>query len=184
MVLSKKALDMLEYNGYSFKKVDNQFVFKHSAIDSIGLSIILLINALSVIALMVLNPLFGVGALVVSLLIFAPIVKRSKGKSRIVIDSSLQTLQISESELSLFNTFDEIKSIYTHSKFVDEYSSAFKSTSKEYRVTIGLEISEKQIPLFKLIADHAKPSKEMNEVHDFLETVLQNRKLTSHSASV
>ncbi|MEO9487642.1 MAG: hypothetical protein ABJI55_04620 [Ekhidna sp.] len=74
-------------------------------------------------------------------------------------------------------TFKDVSGVYIHSKFVDEYSSAFKSTSKEYRVTIGLEIkTEQHIPLFKLISDHAKPSKEMNEVQRFLESTIQKGK--------
>ncbi|MEQ9008601.1 MAG: hypothetical protein RLP12_12000, partial [Ekhidna sp.] len=68
----------------------------------------------------------------------------------------------------------QIFGIYIHSKFVDEYSSAFKSTSEEHQITIGLELdNQKLAPLFKLISDHAKPSKEMNEVYDFLESSIK-----------
>ncbi|MEP1034044.1 hypothetical protein [Ekhidna sp.] len=182
MILSKKAQDMLEYNGYSYKTHDNQHVFKHSAIDSIGLTIILMITTLLVIALMIYNLFLGIGALLLSLFIFAPIVKRSKGKSQLKIDIAQEVLKINEGESKITKGFNEIMGVYTHSKFVDEYSSAFKSTSKEYQITIGLEIDQQQIiPLFKLIADHEKPSKEANEVHDFLESVLRNRKPTLHS---
>lgn len=165
---------MLEYNGYSYKKDNNLYVFRHSAVDSIGLSIIIFIALVMVIILVLVDPLFGAGALVVAFLIFGPIVLRSKGKSRVEIDSGKRVLRIFENSHKTVKGFDEIQSIYTHSKFVDEYSSAFKSSSKEYRVTIGLEIDSNHIPLFHLIADHEKPSKEANEVHDFLESIIRN----------
>ena len=75
-------------------------------------------------------------------------------------------------------SFDEIQGIYIHSRFVDEYSSAFKSTSEEHQVTIGLE-AKNQVPLFKLISDHAKPSKEMNEVYDYLKSIISPEKASS-----
>ncbi|WP_436514438.1 hypothetical protein [Ekhidna sp. To15] len=175
---------MLEYNGYSFKSKDQKYVFKHSSIDSIGLSVILLIVTFVVIVLMVYNAFIGVGALVLSLLIFAPIVKRSKGKSSLVIDASQEVLQHNENDIKVTKGFSDIASVYMHSMFVDEYSSAFKSTSKEYQVTIGLEIDGRKVPLFKLIADHAKPSKEMNAVHDFLETVIRKNNNLQHSQAV
>lgn len=175
-MLSKKAQDMLEYNGYSFKNENNQIVFRHSATDSIGLFIILFITLLILITLLLTVPFFGIGALLVSILIFRPIIKRDKGKSRLEIDTEKEVLEVNDNSYHMVNGFNEVTSVYTHSKFVDEYSSAFKSTSKEYRVTIGLEVNDRLVPLFKLIADHAKPSKEMNEVHGFLEAVIKKGK--------
>lgn len=166
---------MLEYNGYSYKNEDNQYIFKHSALDAIGLSIVLLITALIVIAIMFINIFIGLGALALSLLIFAPIVKRSKGRSSLIIDPAGQLLKIQENERTINKAFGDVQGVFTHSMFVDEYSSAFKSTSKEFRITIGLEVVGRKIPLFMLIGDHTKPSKEMNEVHDFLESVISEK---------
>ncbi len=166
---------MLEYNGYSYKNKEGIFIFKHSAIDSIGLTILLLFSTLLVIALLIYNILFGVGAMLLCLFIFVPIVKRSKGKSSLIIDPANQLLRFNESDRKITKGFSDVVGVYTHSKFVDEYSSAFKSTSKEYRVTIGLDIDDLKISLFKLISDHQKPSKEMNAVHNFLESVLKNK---------
>ena len=167
---------MLEYNGYSFKAENNRFVFRHSAIDRFGLTSIIVIIGLVTIALIVFQPLLGIAALVVAFLIFMPIIKRDKGRSRLEIDGENQILKVNLNDQKVKKSFSEIDSVYTCAKFVDEYSSAFKSTSKKYRVTIGLESGLEKIPLFKLIADHEKPSKEMNEVHNFLETILRNGK--------
>lgn len=175
---------MLEYNGYSFRNRDNQFVFKHSAVDSIGLAIVLFIAALLIIFLMAYNVLIGVGGLLLVLFIFIPIIKRSKGRSQLAIDPTKQLLKVVEIDESSTTSFKDVDGVYTHSKFVDEYTSAFKSTSKEYRITIGVEVDQRQIPLFKLIADHAKPSKEMNEVHEFLETVIRNGRSIQPSRAV
>ena len=126
----------------------------------------------------------GFGAFLLSLLVFVPLVKRSKGKSRLVIDPSQKVLRINDNHRSMTKSFGEILGVYTHSKYVDEYSSAFKSTNKEYRITIGLEVAHKQIPLFRLIADHAKPSKEANAVHDFLESLIRSHKNPKQSVAL
>ncbi len=166
---------MLEYNGYSFKSENNLFVFRHSGFDGIGLGIIIALTVALIVLLIMTLPLYGIGALLLAILIFGPIVKRNKGRSKLEIDANKEVLRINEVDQKIEKNFNEIASVYTHSKFVDEYSSAFKSTSKEYRVTIGLEIDNRKFPLFKLIADHEKPSKEAAAVHDFLERVIGAR---------
>ncbi len=164
---------MLEYNGYSFKSDNNLLVFRHSGTDSIGLSMVIFIALLTVITLFFINPFYGLGALLLSIFIFGPIVKRSKGKSKLEIDTDRQLFKISDNHHKIAKDFTEIQGVYTHSKFVDEYSSAFKNTCKEYQVIIGLELENRKIPLFQLIADHEKPSKEANQVHNFLESVIR-----------
>ncbi|MEO9872426.1 hypothetical protein [Ekhidna sp.] len=172
-MLSKKALDMLEYNGYSMKNDESQISFNHSSTDMIGLMIVLILTFAVVVFLVSVQLFVGLGVAVLAFLIFLPIVKRSKGKFRLIIDKKNKSLSVKENDSTISKSFQFIDSIFIHSKFVDEYSSAFKSTSEEHRITIGLEMDNKKlIPIFKLISDHAKPSKEMNEVHDYIKSLI------------
>ena len=123
----------------------------------------------------------GLIALFLAFFIFRPLVNRIPSSLKLLIDPEEQAVEI-DSRTKTFR-FDQIQGIYIHSKFVDEYSSAFKSTSEEHQITIGLKLDNQQlVPLFKLISDHAKHSKEMNEVHDFLETRIRKQALVDHLA--
>ena len=175
-MLSKKAIDMLEYNGYSFKAEESQILFKKTGTDRVGLIIVMIISALFIGIFFAIQWWAGLGALVVAFLIFRPLVKRIPGSLKLAISPDKRKLELDDRSKSF--SFDEIQGIYIHSRFVDEYSSAFKSTSEEHQVTIGLE-AKNQVPLFKLISDHAKPSKEMNEVADYLKSVMSSEKASS-----
>ncbi|WP_420317207.1 hypothetical protein [Ekhidna sp.] len=177
-MLSNKAIDMLEYNGYSYKSKNDQILFKKAGTDRVGLIIVMIISAVFIALFFALQWLAGLGALIVAFLIFRPLVRRIPGSLKLAIDPEKQTLELDDRSKSF--SFEQIKGVYIHSKFVDEYSSAFKSTSEEHQVTIGLEDeNENQIPLFKLISDYAKPSKEMNEVYDYLSSVISKEKAYS-----
>ncbi|NQZ76635.1 MAG: hypothetical protein HRT61_11100, partial [Ekhidna sp.] len=75
-MLSKKSLDMLEYNGYSFRQSDGQLIFKKAGTDRIGLIIIMIISLLFTAMLFVIQWWAGIGALVIGFLVFRPLVKR------------------------------------------------------------------------------------------------------------
>lgn len=176
MNLSKKAIDMLEYNGYSYKERGDKILFKKSGTDQIGLIIVMIFSAIVIGLFFAIQWWAGLGALIVAVLIFRPLVKRIPGSLKLAIDPGKQTLELDDRSKSF--SFKEIKGVYIHSKFVDEYSSAFKSTSEEHQVTIGFE-AQNQVPLFKLISDYPKPSKEMNEVYDYLKSVFSSKKAAS-----
>ncbi|WP_420576624.1 hypothetical protein [Ekhidna sp.] len=167
-MLSKKAIDMLEYNGYFLKQDGSRIVFKNSGIDRIGLMIVIILSAIGIVLLTAIVWWAGLIALIIAFLIFKPLVERIPGESKLIIDTANKSFELNNH--SGWYSFNRVKGVFVHSKFVDEYSSAFKSTSEEHQVTIGLELDEQQLPLFKLISDHAKPSKEMKEVVDFLES--------------
>ena len=173
-MLSKKSLDMLEYNGYSFRQSDGQLIFKKAGTDRIGLIIIMIISLLFTAMLFVIQWWAGIGALVIGFLVFRPLVKRIPGKLALALNPKNEEIELDNQ--SHTRNFHDIRGVYIHSKFVDEYSSAFKSTSEEHQITIGLEEKNgNQIALFKMISDHAKPSKEMNEVHSFLQNTIQKQ---------
>ena len=173
--LGKKALDMLDYNGYSFMRDQNKISFKHSSSDRVGLIIMLVLCLFVSVFLFSIQLIVGLGALLVCVLIFTPLLSRSVGKLAMSINKKDEWISINQPDTHSFKIpFNQVAGIFTRSKFVDEYSSAFKSTSKEYQVTIGLEMDDRKlIPIFKLIADHEKPSKEMNEVAEFLRSEIK-----------
>lgn len=163
---------MLEYNGYSVKEKSHQVTVSHSSFDSVGLIVILFLSLMGIVFLTAIEPWFGMGALIIAVLIFLPIIKRNKGRFKLTVDKEKNHFEISGYDQSI--SFSKITGIFIHSKFVDDYSSAFKSTSEEHRITIGLEAENKRVPVFKLLGDYANPSKEMNEVHSFLESIVRS----------
>ena len=77
--MAKKAIDMLEYNGYSFKAEESQILFKKAGTDRVGLFIVMIISAIFIAIFFALQWWAGLGALVVAFLIFRPLVKRIPG---------------------------------------------------------------------------------------------------------
>ena len=172
--LGKKALDMLNYNGYSIRYGSNEVSFMHSSTDRIGLISMMVLCAFISFFLFTVQPFVGLGALLICGLIFAPLLKRSVGKLAMSINKQDQNISVHSDSNSSMIPFDQVSGIFTRSTFVDEYSSAFKSTSKEYQVTIGFEMdNQKLLPIFRLISDHEKPSKEMDEVVSFLQSEIK-----------
>ncbi len=164
---------MLEYNGYSFKQTSKQSIFRKTGMDRVGLTIIIILCLIFITLVFALQWWAGFIALAIGFFVFRPLVNRIPGSLKLLIDPDNRTLEL-DNRTRIFN-FDQISGVYVHSKFVDEYSSAFKSTSQEHQITIGLELTNKQLnPLFKLISDHANPSKEMNEVQRFIENSVKS----------
>ena len=71
-------------------------------------------------------------------------------------------------------TFWYIRNLFIKSKFKSEYSSAFKNTSQEFIVTLGIETRSRQfMDLLYLKSDYQEPSEEMNEIHDFFKDIFR-----------
>lgn len=81
------------------------------------------------------------------------------------IDSSIELDQQSLSYAS---------KIILHSKFVDEYTSSFKSTSEEHSITVKIQLLSGSIfTLFDFHSDYEKPSDEMMEVYKLIKKLIR-----------
>lgn len=106
------------------------------------------------------------------------VTKKMKGKILLEINTEEKRFKIhSRSFTSNWASIDSINEMSLRSKYVDEYTSAFKNTSEEHQITIELNINgHGVVQVFKFSADYAEPSKEINEVYAFLEDVLNSNK--------
>lgn len=177
--LSKKALDMLEYNGYSCKLAADKVIFRKGH-DYIGIMVF------AFLFILILPILFSINIVIalLGLLLFiggASVYKKYFSKSSsLIIDLSLNKINFKSAQLSRHFLIRRVRNVFLHSRFKNEYSSAFKSTNKEYTVTLGLQLeNDFVLNLFYFISDHQEPSKEMKEVAAFLESSFKSRNKTA-----
>ncbi|MEP5611313.1 MAG: hypothetical protein ABJP45_03655 [Cyclobacteriaceae bacterium] len=172
--LSKKAIHVLEDNGYKFKKTDNLIVFKRATEYT---SIVVV----SFIILIVAGPLFIINPLLAWLTIIlgaAGLYVRFKYYSK----KMNFTANLTTKKFDFFDNSIELerqslsfaKKLIIHSRFVSEYSSSFKSTSEEHEISMRIQLLSGSIfTLFKFHSDYEEPSEEMMEVHDFVKNLIK-----------
>lgn len=173
-LLSKKAIRLLEDNGYRFRNKDNKIIFKRATeyISIIVVSFILLIVATPLFLfntlLAWLTIFLGIGGLVVRFKYFSKKMNFTVNLLTKKFDFFDNTIELERQSLSY------AKKIIIHSKFVSEYSSSFKSTSEEHEISIRIVLlSGSMFTLFKFHSDYEKPSEEIMEVHDFVKNLIR-----------
>ena len=163
--LSKKAVDLLDYNGYSYKHKNSIITFR-KRFDYIG-SIVLILVVFFVSLIF-----FPFGLAFLALTIIGVIWYRAA-----VIKNNTLRFDMNINRAYIFDRkilFKHISAFYLRSKFVSEYSSSHKSTSKEYKVTMSVEfVRGGRYELFGFVSYYEKPSKEIEEIHDFLMSVVK-----------
>lgn len=172
--LSKKAIHLLEDNGYKFKKTDNLIVFKRATEYT---SIVVV----SVIILIVAGPMFIFNALLAWLTILlgaAGLYVRFKyysKKMNFTVNLLTKKFDFFDNQIELERqSLSFAKKLIIHSRFVSEYSSAFKSTSEEHEVSMRIQLLSGSIfTLFKFHSDYEEPSEHMMEVHDFVKRLIK-----------
>ena len=173
--LSKEAIEMLEDNGYRVKVMDKIITFK-KPYDYIGPGILFFLYAL--VALPVFNVNYWLGAglfivLVVGVFLHRNLISKASTLKLFTRDNKLEFIN---KDGKRWFSFWYVRNLYIKSKFKSEYTSAFKSTSKEYAVTLGVELRSKQsMNLLFMKSDYEEPSEEMKEVHDLFMDVLRQR---------
>ena len=170
--LSKDAVEVLEDNGYRIKISSLKIVLKRPY-DYIGPFILLFL--FGIISL----PLFGysywLGALVFALLIVGIYLHRNliSKASTLKINLNAAKVEINNKKGNRWFTTWYIRNIFIRSTFKSEYTSSFKSTSQEFLVVIGVQLkSGESVDLIHMLSDYKEPSEQMNEIHDFMKSVL------------
>ena len=162
---------MLEDNGYAVEENQGVYTFKHSSSAAVGVIVIAILVAIFNFIFIAINPVPGIIAFVMLIIATITVMKKLVGKVLIKINIINKTFTISTSQYSCdWTSFDSINEIILKSKYVDEYTSAFKSTSEEHRISINIKLgSHEVIQLFKFSSDYADPTPEIQEVYSFLE---------------
>ncbi|MEM6642341.1 MAG: hypothetical protein AAF616_05135 [Bacteroidota bacterium] len=173
--LSQPAVAMLEDNGYKVRVSDKLIIIK-KPYDFIAPGILFFLYA--VVAL----PLFGfsywLGAGVFILLVVGVFLHRNllSKASTLKLYTRDNKLEINNKGGKIWFSFWYVRNLFIRSKFKSEYTSAFKETSQEFVVTLGVELRSKQtVDLLQMSSDYKEPSEQINEVHDLFRDVLRQR---------
>ena len=173
--LSKEAIEMLEDNGYRIKVTDKLITFK-KPYDYIGPGILFFLFAL--VALPLFNTNYWLGAGIFIILVIGVFLHRN-----LISKASTLKLFTRDNKLEFINkdgkrwfSFWYVRNLFIKSKFKSEYTSAFKSTSQEYAVTIGVELRSRQtLNLLFMKSDYKEPTDEIKEVHNLFMEVLRQK---------
>ncbi len=171
--LSKKAIELLEDNGYRYRKKDRTITIKRPY-DYVGPGILFFLFAL--VALPLFSIYYWLGALIFSLLVVGVYLHRNliSKASTLSINPREGNMEYVDKKGRVKFTFWYIRNLFIKSKFKSEYSSAFKNTSQEFIVTLGIETRSRQfMDLLYLKSDYQEPSEEMNEIHDFFKDIFR-----------
>ena len=172
-LLSKKAIRVLEDNGYKYKQSDEFILFRKST-EYISIIVVSVIGLIIAFPLFIFNTFLGILTL---LLVAAGIVFRYKYYSKkMVFSINLKTQKFNflDHVIELENqSLSFASKIILHSRFKDEYTSAFKNTSEEHHITIGMELlSGSMFTIFRFYSDYSKPSEEMLEVYKLVKKLI------------
>ena len=170
--LSNESKRLLEDNGYKFKMNEKRVLINRSY-DYVGPVILFVLFGF--VALPLFDYSYWLGALIFILLVVGVYLHRNLFSKASVLKISFQDSKVELKDKTGTRWFTSwyVRSLFLRSKFKSEYTSAFKSTSEEYLVSIGVELrSGEEVALLRFLSDYQEPTKEMNEVHDFLKSIL------------
>ena len=173
-LLSKKAIRLLEDNGYKFRKKDKIIVFKR-ATEYISIVVV------TFIILIIAAPLFLFNSLLAWLTIILGIAglfvrhKYFSKKMNFTVNLLTKKFDFFDNVIELERqSLSYARKLIIHSRFVSEYSSSFKSTSEEHEISIRLELlSGSMFTLFRFHSDYEEPSEEIMEIHDFVKNLIK-----------
>ena len=175
--LSKKALDVLEDNGYHFRIKDNVMTVKHSS-GVMGIIVLGIITLFLSIPLFSAGLIYGIGLFV--LVIGYIVIRRVffSSKSKLVIDKNDNTFTMKAGTYFEENQpLKMISSISLKSSFVDKYVTAARNEMEEHLIEIKVElISKEKLTVFKLKSDQSEPTKEINEIFSLIESAVKEAK--------
>jgi len=175
--LSKKALDLLEDNGYHFSSKNDIITIKHSS-GVMGIVVLGIITLFLSIPLFSAGIIYGVGLFI--LVIGFVVIRRVffSAKSKLVINTIDNTFSMKAGTY-----FEEdqpltmISSISLKSSFIDKYVTAARNEMEEHLIEIKVElISKEKLTVFKLKSDQSEPTDEINEVFNLIENAVKEAK--------
>lgn len=176
MLFSKKTIQMLEYNDFSVN-VDKRFItFKKIYLAKAMLLIPAFFLTLIAVVHIQQHPLKTLAAILIIALITKMIWTGLTKKVHFQIDFSDNTFKFYDNKKNQHWSFlNDVDELSWKSRFVSEYSSAFKSTSEEYEISIQLKMNDNRLfTIFQLQCDYSEPTSEILEVYFFIENILKS----------
>jgi len=176
--LSKKALNVLEDNGYHFSAKNNVIIIKHSS-GIMGAIIIFIITLFLSIPVFTAGVVYGIGLIVI--VVGFVMIRRIffSNRSSLTINKNTNTFTAKVGTYYQENQpLAMISSIVLHSQFVDEYTTAARNSVEEYLIEIKIQLITKEVvTIFKLKAEQSEPTEEINEIYNLLESAVKGAKL-------
>lgn len=175
--LSRKAIDLLGENGYSFKSKDGKVTIKRRS-SYMGALVLLFVTLFLSIPVFSAGTIYGVvliggvvGTIVIRRIYFTK-------KSSLTLDLNNKTFTaIIETYYQEDQPLTMISAITLQSKFVDEYTTAARNSVEEHLISIKIQlITKEEVTLFQLKSDQSEPTDEINEVYTMLEDVVKSAK--------
>jgi len=164
--LSKKAVNLLEDNGYRVRITSDKVLIKRPY-DYIAPIIIFILFAFVSIPLFSYS--YWLGAMIFALLVVGMYLHRN-----LLSKASSLKIFLKESKIELNNrkgkrwfSYWYVRNLFIRSNYSGSYASADKETNEEYKIEIGVELKSGEFVEFvRLLSDYKEPSDEMNEIHD------------------
>ncbi|MEM6735211.1 MAG: hypothetical protein AAGC64_13200 [Bacteroidota bacterium] len=175
--LGKKALELLEENGYHLRSKENMVFIKRSP-GIMGIIVIVIITLFLIIPFFSAGLGYGVGLIAT---VFGVVLANRlyfSDRSRFVLDNDKKTFS---AKIGTYHQESQplsmITSLILHSKFVDEYVSATRNSVEEYMISIQIQLINKEnITLLKLKSEQFEPNPEIDEIYYFLENSVKEAK--------
>ncbi len=160
--LSKKAIELLNENGYSVKWKNQVLFIKHGLGDRI---LILTLGIILGTFLLAVTLAFRSIIIFIMLLLLAAVLvakfRSTSGKSELKFDFRSGLFHIQELRFNIH----KITNIEISSTLVDEYSSAFKETSQEFRIDLTIYLNGgENFRILSFKSDYEQPSTEILEI--------------------
>ena len=168
--LSKKAIDTLAENGYKLKSNETTVSFRRSP-GIMGAIVILIITLFASIPLFAAGIAFGIallgavlGAILIQRVYFSDHSSFKVNSNENTFSARIGTYYQEDQPLSMIST------IVLHSQFIDQYVTAARNSVEEHLISIRIQLmNREEITLFKLKSSQSEPSREINEIYQFLE---------------
>lgn len=181
-MLKKESKKLLNDNGYSLKKETGSLVISHSNADFFFFILIGAFLVLIGLFFMNFSMVIGFSIMTGAIIIISKALKGARGKSVFKINYEKGWFYYNDAvKSSLSLGFSEVDGIACKSTFANEYSSANKSSSKEYHHQIFLELVDgSSHEIFLLSGEDLEPSNSVNDFIEELKLILKESQSQSH----
>ncbi len=175
--LSRKAIDLLGENGYSFKSKDGIISIKKRS-GFMGAIVLLFVTLFLSIPVFSAGTIYGL--VLIGVVVGTIVIRRIYFAKRSSLQINLNTQKFTAKVGTYFQEdqpLGMISEIVLNSKFVDEYTTAARNSVEEYLISISIHlISKEQVTLFQIKSDQSEPTEEINEIYGLLENAVKQAK--------
>jgi hypothetical protein len=172
-MLSPEAVKLLDDNDYNLSQDKASFSWRYTGIDScfFFIIVILLIIAGSFFLLSNFLPGIQVGLIFLAsaAILYYTAKKSILFASSFKFDTTTRIFEYRKANRRVREHIDKAEDIYAYSRFIAEYASPFKSTSREYQHTIEIQMRAGWIlEILTVKGDYREPPEGFEEIYRIL----------------